>query len=482
MQRLIPSLSELKDRKVAIVGLGKSGIALAKLLYCLGAKLIINDKKPTEEIEKDLTSISHSVYKMFGGAHPPEILEEAQLVVISPGVPMSTPSIVSAIYKGIPVIGEIEMSWEILTFLKPDIKIIGITGSNGKSTTSTLTYEFLKKDGKKVVLAGNIGLPMAEVVYEIYSGHIDIDYLVLELSSFQLEGIRNFKVHSAAILNITPDHMDRYSGMREYIEAKAKIFQNQGGDDFLVLNMDDKNTVSAIEHLRNVYLKRGKLPHIFYFSRVQRVYGAFLERDFVRFYAREELPEKIRQEMERTVLPKDSFKIKGVHNIENIMAASLLAFSVECSGEAIKEVVTKFPGLPHRMEFVREIDGVSYINDSKGTNVDAVAKSLESFAGNVILIAGGRDKDGDFTVLRELVQKKVKALILIGEASQKIADSLGDFVPYYLEKDMKSAVLKAKEISCKGDVVLLSPGCASFDMFRNFEHRGETFKEIVHSL
>lgn len=482
MQKLIPSLSELQDRKIAIVGLGKSGTALAKLLSSLGAKLIINDKKPTEEIEKDLTSLSHSVYKMFGGAHPPDILEEAQLVVVSPGVPMSTPSIVSAIYKGIPVIGEIEMSWEILTLLKPDIKIIGITGSNGKSTTSTLTYEFLKKDGKKVVLAGNIGFPMAEVVYEIYKGQIDIDYLVLELSSFQLEGIRNFKVHSAAILNITPDHMDRYSGMREYIEAKAKIFQNQGGDDFLVLNMDDKNTVSAIEHLRNVYLKRGKLPHIFYFSRLQRVYGAFLERDFVRFYAREELPEKIRQEMESTLLPKDSFKIKGVHNIENIMAASLLAFSVECRGEAIKEVVTEFPGLPHRMELVREIEGVSYINDSKGTNVDAVAKSLESFAGNVILIAGGRDKDGDFTALRELVQKKVKALILIGEASQKIADSLGDLVPYYLEQDMKSAVLKAKEISHKGDIVLLSPGCASFDMFRNFEHRGEVFKEIVNSL
>ncbi|MCX7987962.1 MAG: UDP-N-acetylmuramoyl-L-alanine--D-glutamate ligase [Thermodesulfovibrio sp.] len=482
MQRLVHSLSELKDKKIAIVGLGKSGISLVKLLSTLGVKVIVNDKKNENEIYKDLGHLSDRVYKVFGGGHPPEAFNEAQLVVVSPGVPISTPSIVSAVYNGIPVIGEIELSWEILNILKPDIKIIGITGSNGKSTTSTLTYEFLKKDGKKVVLAGNIGFPMAEVVYEIYNKEIDIDYLVLELSSFQLEGIKNFKVHSAAILNITPDHMDRYSGMKEYIEAKAKIFQNQGGDDFLILNMDDKNTVSSIEYLRNIYLKKGKLPHILYFSRFQKVYGAFLEKDAIRFHLREELSEDIKKEMENTVLPVNSFKIKGVHNIENIMAASLLAFSVGCTADSIKEVVREFPGLPHRMELVREIDGVSYINDSKGTNVDAVAKSLESFSGNVILIAGGRDKDGDFTTLKEVVQKKVKAMILIGEASQKIAKALGEVVNHYFEKDMKSAVIKAKELAQRGDIVLLSPGCASFDMFRNFEHRGEVFKEIVNSL
>ncbi|MCX8034223.1 MAG: UDP-N-acetylmuramoyl-L-alanine--D-glutamate ligase [Thermodesulfovibrio sp.] len=482
MQRLIHNLSELYDKKIAIVGLGKSGIALVKLLSALDVKVIVNDKKPVDEIEKDLSSISDKIYRIFGGKHPPEAFIEAQLIVVSPGVPISTPSIVSAIYRGIPVIGEIELSWEILTLLKPDIKIIGITGSNGKSTTSTLTYEFLKKDGKRVVLAGNIGFPMAEVVYEIYNKKIDIDYLVLELSSFQLESIKNFKVHSAAILNITPDHMDRYSGMKEYIEAKAKIFQNQGGDDFLILNMDDKNTISSIKHLRDVYLKKEKLPHILYFSRFQKVYGAFLEKETVRFHVREELSEDIKREMENTVLPVNSFKIKGVHNIENIMAASLLAFSVGCTADSIKEVVKEFPGLPHRMELVREIDGVSYINDSKGTNVDAVAKSLDSFSGNVILIAGGRDKDGDFTALKEVVQKKVKALILIGEASQKIANALGEVVNHYFEKDMKSAVIKAKDIAQRGDIVLLSPGCASFDMFKNFEHRGEIFKEIVNSL
>lgn len=482
MQRLIHSLSELKDKKIAIVGLGKSGLSLVKLLSTFGVKLIVNDKKKENEIDADLSYFSNRVYKIFGGGHSPEAFSEAELVVVSPGVPLNTPSIVSAVYNGIPVIGEIELSGEILNILKPDIKIIGITGSNGKSTTSTLAYEFLKKDGKKVVLAGNIGLPMAEVVYEIYIGQIDIDYLVLELSSFQLEGIKNFKVHSAAILNITPDHMDRYSGMREYIEAKAKIFQNQGGDDFLILNMDDRNTVSSIEYLRDVYLKRGRLPQVLYFSRLQKVYGAFLENDTVRFNAREELSENIKKEMENTVLPVNSFKIRGVHNIENIMAASLIAFSVGCRGEAIKGVVTEFSGLPHRMELVREIEGVSYINDSKGTNVDAVAKSLESFPGNVILIAGGRDKDGDFTILKDIVQEKVKALILIGEASHKIANVLGEVVQHYFEKDMQSAVFRAKSIATPGDIVLLSPGCASFDMFRNFEHRGDVFKEIVNSL
>ncbi|WP_353685055.1 UDP-N-acetylmuramoyl-L-alanine--D-glutamate ligase [Thermodesulfovibrio sp. 3907-1M] len=482
MQRIIKELSELKDKKVAIVGLGKSGLAVAQLLSSLGARLIINDKKNEDEILKEITQIKESVERITGGGHPSEALEDAEVIVVSPGVPLNTPSIVSAIYKGIPVIGEIELSWQILSLIKPEIKITGVTGSNGKSTTSTLVYEFLKKDGKKTYLAGNIGYPMAEAVLKVLNKEIDIDYLVLELSSFQLEGIKSFKPDFAAILNITPDHMDRYSGMKEYIEAKAKIFQNQGGEDYLILNMDDKNTVSAIEHLRNVYLRKGRLPHVFYFSRFQSVYGAYLKNNEVRFNPREEIPESIFSEMENTVLPVSRFKIKGVHNIENIMAAALLALCAGCKGESIKEAVKEFSGLPHRMEYVREIDGVVYVNDSKGTNVDAVAKSLESFPGNVILIAGGRDKDGDFSQLREIVKNKLKALVLIGEAKQKIADALGDLVPYYFEDDMKSAVLKAKEIASVGDVVLLSPGCASFDMFMNFEHRGEVFKDIVNSL
>ncbi len=482
MQRLIQDLSELENKKIAIVGLGRSGIALVNLLSNFKAKIIVNDKKSREQIEKELQSTCGEVYQIFGGGHPANAFEEADLVVVSPGVPLSTPALVSAIYKGIPVIGEIELSWEILQLFKEKTKIIGITGSNGKSTTSTLVYEFLKKDNKKVCLAGNIGLPMADVVNRVWKGEIEIDYLVLELSSFQLEGIRNFKCHFATILNITPDHMDRYSSMKEYIEAKARIFQNQSGEDFLVLNMDDKNTVSAIEYLRNVYLKRGKLPHIFYFSRTQKVYGAFLDNNKIRFCPREEIDEAIRREMENTTLSIDSFKIRGVHNIENIMAAAILAFSAGCRGESISEIVQEFPGLPHRMELVRVLDGVTYINDSKGTNVDAVAKSLESFSGNVILIAGGRDKDGDFSSLRELVRKRVKALILIGEAASKIASAVGDLVPHYFEEDMEKAVKRGREISTNGDIVLLSPGCASFDMFKNFEHRGEVFKEIVNSL
>lgn len=482
MQRLIKELSEIKNKNIAIVGLGKSGLAVAHLLSYLGAELVINDKKREEEILDDLASIRGSIKRVAGGGHPPDVLEGVEFVVVSPGVPLNTPSIVSAIYKGIPVIGDIEISWQILNLIKPDVKIIGITGSNGKSTTSTLVYEFLKKDGKKVCLSGNIGYPMADAVFRVLNKEVDFDYFVLELSSFQLEGIKSFKPDFAAILNITPDHMDRYSGMREYVEAKAKIFQNHDKDSYLILNMDDKNTVSVIEYLRGVYLRKGRLPHILYFSRYQKVYGAYLIDNQVRFNPREEFPESVFSEMEKTVLSVDTFRIKGVHNIENIMAASLLALCAGCKGESIKEVVKEFPGLPHRMEYVREIDGVLYVNDSKGTNVDAVVKSLESFPGNVILIAGGRDKDGDFTRLREIVKEKVKALVLIGEAKEKIANALGDLVPHYFEKDMRSAVLKAKEIAEPNDIVLLSPGCASFDMFKNFEHRGEVFKEIVKSL
>lgn len=482
MQKIVKELSELENKRVAIVGLGKSGIAASQLLCSLGARLIINDKKSKEEILKDLVAVNGKIEQIIGGGHLPEVLESAEIIVVSPGVPLSTPAIVSAVYKGIPVIGEIELSWQILNLIKENVKIIGITGTNGKSTTSTLTYEFLKRDGKKVYLAGNIGYPMAEVVLKLLKKEIELEYLVLELSSFQLEGIKSFKPDFAAILNITPDHMDRYSEMKEYIEAKAKIFQNQNQDDFLILNKDDENTMSTIEYLRNVYLKKGKLPHVFYFSRFQQVYGAYLKDNSIYFNAREEISDDIKKEMEKTILSVSTFKIKGVHNIENIMAASLLAFFAGCKGETIQTVVQQFSGLSHRMEIVKEIDGVVYINDSKGTNVDAVKKSLESFSGNVILIAGGRDKDGDFSALRDIVKEKVKALILIGEAKHKIADILGRLVTCYLESDMKSAVIKAKEIACAGDVVLLSPGCASFDMFKNFEHRGEVFKKIVNSL
>lgn len=482
MQRIIENLSGIRNKRVAIVGLGKSGISMAKLLSMLGAELIVNDKKDKGEILKDIDLIGGNIYRITAGGHPPEAFEDAELIVVSPGVPLSTPSIISAVYKGIPVIGEIELSWQIMKLIKDDIKVAGITGTNGKSTTSTLLYEFLKKDGRKVYLAGNIGVPMAEIVLKLLKKEICLDWLVLELSSFQLEGIKSFAPDYAVILNITPDHMDRYSGMSEYIKAKARIFQNQMPENYLILNMDDDNTIKVIENLRELYIKKGKLPHIFYFSRFQRVFGAYFENNFIYFNPRDDLSQEIFNQMRKTFINISNIKIKGVHNIENIMAASLVALCAGCKAEVVEKVVEEFSGLPHRMEVVRQINGVTYINDSKGTNVDAVKKSLESFSGNVILIAGGRDKDGDFSVLKELVKEKVKALILIGEARQKIADVLGNLVPYYFENDMKSAVLKAKEISEQGDVVLLSPGCASFDMFRNFEHRGEVFKKIVNSL
>ncbi|MEN2986391.1 MAG: UDP-N-acetylmuramoyl-L-alanine--D-glutamate ligase [Thermodesulfovibrionaceae bacterium] len=481
MQLPIQDPYKLKGKKVAILGFGKSGFASAKLLSRFDAKLIINDCKKEEELLSQVELVKNNIQKVYAGHHTLEVIENVDLVVVSPGVPLSIPILVSAVYKGLPVIGEIELSYQILKFFKEDIKIIGITGSNGKSTTSTLVYEFLRKDEKNVQLAGNIGNPLAEVVLKLIDKEITIDYLVVELSSFQLESIKSFKPDFAAILNITADHMDRYSSMKEYIEAKVKIFMNQSKEDYLVLNIDDKSTPSVVEHLKKLYLKRSSLPHIFYFSRLHKVYGAYLEGELIYFEPREDLDEAIRGEMKKTVLNTLDFKIKGVHNIENVMAASLLALLSGCKGQALKDVLEKFTGLPHRMEFVRVVDGVSFINDSKGTNVDAVRKSLESL-NNVILIAGGRDKDGDFESLKDVVKDRVKTLILIGEAKEKIAKALGDVVSFYFEEDMKSAVIRAKSIAKPGDTVLLSPGCASFDMFKNFEHRGDVFKEIVNSL
>lgn len=482
MEKPIEQLSDLKGKKVTVVGLGKSGISVVRLLSELGSRIFVNDIKSLREIKQSLQSLEDRVERIFPDGHPPQAFEEADMVVVSPGVPLKTQALLSVAKRGIPVLGEIELSWQILNLLRRNVKIFGITGTNGKSTTSTLTYEFLKRDGRNVKLAGNIGFPMAEVVLQLLTGSLELDYLVLELSSFQLEGIKRFRANYATILNITADHMDRYSQIEEYIRAKARIFENMEEQDFLVLNSDDSSTLTLIELLREGYIKRGKLPQILYFSRLRRVYGAYLDNHCIRYVPIENLESSVIEEFENTVLDTNSFKIKGVHNIENVMASSLLALLAGVKGESIKAVVQEFRGLPHRMEFVREIDGVRFYNDSKGTNVDAVRKSLESFSGNVILIAGGRDKEGDFKSLREIVKKTVKALILIGEAKQKIREALSELVPIYLESDMEQAVRRAKDIAKAGDVVLLSPGCASFDMFRNFEHRGDTFKEIVNSL
>ncbi|HDN94636.1 MAG TPA: UDP-N-acetylmuramoyl-L-alanine--D-glutamate ligase, partial [Nitrospirae bacterium] len=345
---------------------------------------------------------------------------------------------------------------------------IGVTGTNGKSTVITLIDLMLKEAGRRTLLGGNIGNALTEEIQKMDSMP---EYIVAEISSFQLETIKEFRPEVAAILNITPDHLDRYEGMQYYIDAKVRIFENQTEDDYLVLNADDPLIMELYD------AKKAEMPNVLFFSRKKEVEGIYMKGEDI--YCNIPLP--LRGVIDSPIISTDEIKIKGVHNIENAMAASLIALLSGCPDKAVKDVLKNFAGLEHRLEFVEEINGVNFINDSKGTNVGAVAKSLEGLE-RVVLIMGGLDKGGDFPVLRDLIEEKVKLLVLIGEAAEKIAQALGGTVRTIKVNGLSEAVKVSMANASKGDVVLLSPGCASFDMFADFEERGRKFKEVVREL
>ena len=408
-----------------------------------------------------------------------ELFGEADLIVVSPGVPLSIAPLKAASERGVSIIGELELAYQAVGARKT--AFLAITGTNGKSTTTSLLDSMLKKAGYSTLLGGNIGNALSDELIRIIGGNNGPlkkpfnqfpDFIVAEVSSFQLETVHTFKPKGAAILNITPDHLDRYPSMADYIDAKCGIFLNQDERDFIVLNADDPNTVEIVKRIERQF-SLSRRPAIFYFSRKKKIPGAYYRNGVVHF----ELPG-----FSSFILHPPAFKIQGVHNIENAMAASVMALLSGCGPGAVADALAEFPGLEHRLEFVREIGGVAFINDSKGTNVGAVVKSLESFSRPVILIAGGRDKDGDFTELRPFIRDKVKALVLIGEASDKIKKALDRSTRIIMGDSLGDAVAKAKELASPGDVVLLSPACASFDMFRDFEHRGRQFKELVGNL
>ena len=486
---------DVKGKKVTIVGLARSGVGAANLLCQLGAIVSVNDLKKPEALKPFLSRLDSRIRYELGG-HRDYLFEDADLIVVSPGVPMDIPPLKTASAKSIKIIGELELAYEIImnNTLSSTIapRFLAITGTNGKSTTTSLLYEMIKANGFKVVCGGNIGNALTEEIYKsIAENDSDIyknDFIVAEVSSFQLESIVEFRPSGAAILNITPDHLDRYSSMSSYIDAKCKIFLRQGEGDFIVLNADDLATNEILLRLRAQESSGLKIPEIFYFSMKRPVEGIYYDENNktitlnIPEYKIQNLRVKISAIPVDFCLMPSSFKIKGVHNIENAMAASLVAILSGCNADIISQVLSRYPGLEHRLEFVREIDGVRFINDSKGTNVGAVLKSLESFTDPVILIAGGRDKHGDFDLLRALVKDRVKALILIGEAREKIKEALGDLTRVFIEESLQSAVTMAKSISVNGDVVLLSPACASFDMFNDFEDRGRQFKKAVMEL
>ncbi|MGE5301324.1 MAG: UDP-N-acetylmuramoyl-L-alanine--D-glutamate ligase [Acidobacteriota bacterium] len=491
---------ETKGRKITVVGLARSGVGAANLLAALGADVTVTDRKPEAELSEYAGRLLPGVKRVLGG-HPEEIFLSADTLVVSPGVPLEMKQIASARAAGVPVVGELELAFQILESAKltahgkgaDKMPFLAVTGSNGKSTTATLLDFMLKKGGFGTLLAGNIGNALTEEILKSgrsetsgvknkgrddnpspLTSYVLPDCIVLEVSSFQLDAIATFRPHIAAILNITPDHLDRYHSIEEYGRSKARVFENQGSGDFLVLNADDPETMKVE---RELLQRRKEKPEVLYFSRKKEVKGVFW-RDGSVFC---DIPH-LSVRPDRPFLASGEIMIKGVHNLENAMAASAMALLAGCPAGPVRESLREFAGLEHRLEFVRELDGVRYINDSKGTNVGAVLKSVESFEEPVILIAGGRDKAGDFSELRPLISRKVKTLVLIGEAAQKIRDSVGDATDTVTAADLREAVGISRARAGKGDVVLLSPACASFDMFRDFEDRGRQFKKIVMEL
>jgi UDP-N-acetylmuramoylalanine--D-glutamate ligase len=449
-----------QGKTVLVMGAARSGIAAARFLLAHGARVILTDTKERKELESAIApllsrSASGELVLELGG-HRDESFRTCDLVIVSPGIPLTLPIFELSRESAIPIMAEVELAYHHLQG-----RIICVTGSNGKTTTTALVAELLKGAGLKADAAGNIGTPLISLADETSA---DAIYAV-ELSSFQLEGIRQFRPFVGSILNLTPDHMDRYAGFDDYVAAKRRLFMNQQKTDFAVLNADDPRTAAMASEVR-------AMPVMF--SRLAEVeHGALVRNGRVIFR---------NHGNEKDLFPVSAIALKGAHNLENVLAASAMAILAGAAPESLEESVRRFKGVEHRIEFVSEIDGVQYFNDSKATNVDAAIKSLESFPGDILLIAGGRDKAGDFTLLRSLVRDRVKCLVLIGEAAGKIKKALSDLAETREAQSMQEAVAMCSRLAKPGDVVLLAPACASFDMFQDYEHRGRVFKQAVYEL
>lgn len=458
-----------RNRRCHVIGIGRSGVGSANLLSSLGAIVSISDRSDGEYISRYLRELDTTV-KYFTGRQDAGLVSSVDTVVISPGVPSGIDLIQAARKGGAEVMGEIELSYRVLSELREKrgitARIFAVTGTNGKSTTTALLYEMVRRANNECILAGNIGTSLAAEVNRIVKEgrkgkSIDI---VLELSSFQLETIRDFTVDVAGLLNINPDHLDRYASLDEYARAKGEIFRNQTPSHFAVINADDE---TAVEY------SRGCKAMKYYASIIRKVEGIHLQD--------EEIVITIGNETRRLASRSD-VSIPGPHNLSNAMVASMMAYISGVPPEHIVDALKSFPGLEHRIELVAERDGVKFYNDSKGTNVAAVIKSLESFKNGIVLIAGGRDKNSDFTLLRPLVKERVKRVVLIGEATGRIREALEDVTDIEFADSMDDAVRKSIDASSAGDTVLLSPACASFDMFDNYEDRGRRFKDAVRRL
>jgi UDP-N-acetylmuramoylalanine--D-glutamate ligase len=431
----------------AVVGLAQSGLAAAEFLAARGARVRGIDSRPLEQLKGAAEALRRAGAEFrlqSAGA-----FDGAELIVISPGVPFDLPELIEARRRGVPVLGEVELAAQFL-----EGRTIGITGSNGKTTTTSLVGHILRESGVPVQVGGNIGKPVTAMI----ASSRPEQWNVLELSSFQLETIERFRAHIGVCVNVTPDHLDRHGSFESYAKAKGRLFETEQSGDFAVLNADDASC--------REYARRTRATAV-WFSTVRALdRGLYADCDRVYldgapFLAIADIP------------------LRGRHNVENVLAASGAAYLAGVPPEAVAAAVKVFPGVEHRLEFVRTVNGVDFYNDSKATNVDATLKAIDAFPGGLWIILGGKDKGSDYTVLREPLAAKAHAALLIGAAAEKIASHLGGAVRLVHAGTLSEAVRAACAEAKPGDTVLLAPACASFDQFENFEHRGRVFKSLV---
>ncbi len=462
----ISELKDLKDKRVLVVGLARSGVSLVHFLVENGAQVTVSDHKSKAELAPSLELIDGLGVQLDLGGHTLKTFVQQELIVLSPGVPPNLKIFDYARSHGVQVTGEFEFAtW----FIKEPV--IAVTGTNGKSTTCKLIELFLNESGRKCWLGGNFGEPLIEYLRKQQKSPEPLAHVVVaEVSSFQLEHCERFTPHNVVFTNLAENHQDRYRSMEDYVNAKRRIFQNTNQATTSILNADDN---AVVELARDPAVQRGR---IFYFSRkpqlepqIMTIGGAVCIKDEIR----------VRTGPDIEYYTVKNMKMRGKHSIDNIMAATLAAREHGANREAIQRVIDSYPGMPHRLEYVRRVGGVEFFNDSKATNVHACLRALDAFDENIILIMGGKDTNLNYEALRDIVRRKVKNLILVGEAKERINRDIGDYSETFLIGTFEEAVLIAYQKSRIGDIVLLSPGASSFDMFDSYEERGNYFKEIV---
>lgn len=446
----------IEGKKISIIGAEKSGIAAARLAKKMNAIPFVSDSS----LENKLTNakevfITEKINYEFG-LHSEKVFD-CDFIVTSPGVPTNSDVLSKAIQKGIKIYSEVEFAY---WFCKANI--ISITGTNGKTTTTALMNHILNNCGFKSVAAGNIGKPFSEIVFDL----IENDFVVLETSSFQLDFIENFKPHFSIILNITPDHLDRYENdFSKYVASKINIVKNQNEDNFFIYNADDINTFST--------MKNSKVQKLGFSIKKEIPVGAFLKNNDMNFAWFGKVSK---------VASSSDLYIKGEHNISNALPVLAISKLLNIPNQKIRESFSSFKGVEHRIEFVRELNGVEYYNDSKATNVDSVIVALKSFSKPIYLILGGKDKGNNYDDIKELVKEHVLKIYAIGSSAQKVYDYFHSFIETEIKNSLEECVQSARKEAKQNSVVLLSPACASFDMFNNYEHRGKVFKEVVNKL